>query len=279
MMIYKPKSDNIVEISRIYQQFKYSIMDDIDLEELNIKFYDFIKENDLNPIAIDIQFYQYKSINVFLEFLDEIECWRCFHFINNNTLMNCCLNKYIYSNSDKHSIGESYRLLPYCILCKRNRAKYCNMKYCKLCAKSQPQFNEIFYIIPHEIFSNEIMKYLKVVDICSLQKCCRKMNSYLYDNTIWNTLLLRQVSHKIKIRTIQLLSENNSILELLSNQDIDRYDMINRRRHYCFKKIFMFSTRIKTQRLHTKSIIIIQKYVRRFKCKKDYHLKYSDKMK
>ena len=269
-MMRKPKLDNIVEISRIYQQFKYSIMDNIDLEELNIKFYDFIKDNDLNPIAIDIQFHQYKSINVFLEFLDEIQCWECFNFINNKTLMNCSINKYIWNNHAKYSIGKSYRLLPYCILCKRDRARYCNMKYCGSCVKSQSHFNEVFYTIPHEIFSNEIMKHLKVVDICSLQKCCRKMNSYLYDNTIWNTLFLNQVSDEKKIRTIQLLSENNSILELLSNQDINRYDMINRRRHYCFKKIFMCSEKIKTKRLHTKSITIIQKYVRRFKCRRDY---------
>jgi len=261
-MIREPKLDNIVEISRIYPQFKYSIMSEQNIysEQQNIKFYDFMKKNDLNPIAIDIQFNPYKSINVFLEFLDIDDCWKCFNFINDKTLMNCSLNKYMEYQSNTYSMGKSYRLLPSCILCNENRGKYYNKKYCESCSKSQPYFNEVFYTIPYEVFSNVIMKHLKVVDICSLQKCCRKMNSYLYDNTIWNTLFTR----------------NNSILELLSEKNINNYNVLKERRNDCFKKRYMCSEKIKTKRLHTKSITIIQKYVRRFKCKKDYYLKYND---
>ena len=274
-MIRKPKIDNIVEISRIYPQFKYSIMSDIDLEQLNIEFYAFMKKNDFNPIAIDIQFNPYKSINVFLEFLDIDDCWKCFNYINDKTLMNCSLNKYMqYQQS--YSMGKLYRRLPTCIICKKERAKYCNKEYCGSCVKSQPHFNEVFYTLPYEIFSNVIMKHLNVVDICSLQKSCRKMNSYLYDNAIWNTLFLNQVPDEKKIRTIALLTQNNSILEFISNQDITEYNLLKERRHYCFKKIFMCSEKIKTKRLHTKSITIIQKYVRRLKCKRDYCLKYND---
>tara|TARA_B110001454_G_C12663835_1_gene410655 strand:+ start:270 stop:1187 length:918 start_codon:yes stop_codon:yes gene_type:complete len=233
----KPNKDNIVVLTQINPII---LKDCHTSNTVTDKLYCFIKKHKLFPISIDIIFYQFGFINkIYLEFETSKECWQCFRTFSNKKYMRC----YLLWGDDRYSITENYRQLPYCLSCFERKATYCNKTYCKVCAKNQDSFSEVFYEIPTELFSDIIIKYLKISDVCSLQQTCKEMNSYFNDNNIWRPHISKNI-------WFPFIADKNIV----------------------YKTFFMSKNSNYMKRMKTKSIVVIQKYWRRILGKRTNYL-------
>lgn len=238
-LLRKPNYNNSVIIYNCL-----TIFNKVNINNINAylnEFYNYIKNNNINPISIDIKnsnnvsdfkfSIYYDKFEIFLEFENIDECWNCYTFINEKTNMNCLLLNYNYSLI-KYSISENYRHLPSCKLCNKKKANYCNKKFCKKCSINQSKFSDCFYELPLEIFTNKILKYFKIKDLCNLLLTCKKVFQFLNNNIIWEYFL-----NFYKIKDYKNLS---------IKYDISYHDII------------MNSHIIYQKRRKTKKIIILQ---------------------
>ena len=244
-VIRKPNEENMVQIGRLSAELSKYIWSN-DLKKLYLYLYNYMKDNSFNPISCDIQ-YKYNYHEIFLEFHDINECWKCYRFINEKTTMHCIIRKYAY---DDYAPSILYRRMPYCRTCIQRRATHCKMLYCKACARNQDTFSKTFYEIPTGLFSSIIVKYLKISDVCSLQQTCKEMNLYFNDNDIWEPHISENVW----------------------------FPYITDVKHVLYKTFYMNKKCNYTQRMKTKSATIIQKYTRRFNAKRKHHLLIRDSL-
>jgi len=254
-VIAKQNNMNMVEISKISTNFPHNICG-YDYKNLCPHVYNYMRDNNFNPISYDIQctynniYYSYHDYKIYIEFNNINECWECFRFINKKTNMHCILREYI--DNDNYTPSSLYRRLPYCHTCIKRRATHCKMLYCKVCARNQDTFSKTFYEIPTELFSDIIIKYLKIADICSLQQCCKEMNSYFNDNNIWRPYISNTVWFKY--------------IPYIPNQYI------------LYKIFYMNRESTDMKRMKTKSAVIIQKYMRRIINKRNIKLLIRDSL-
>jgi hypothetical protein len=250
-IIQQPNQENMVQISKLSAKFSEYIYN-YDLKNLCLYVYNYMKDNNLNPISYDIQC-KYNYYEIYIEFNNIDECWKCYRFINEKTSMRCILREYYtYGLYDTYSTSSLYRRLPYCSRCIKRKATHCNMLYCKTCARDQESFSNAFYEITTELFSDIIIKYLKIADVCSLQQTCKEMNTYLNDNNIWEPhIFIGNV-----INWFPLIADKNIL----------------------YKTFFMSSKSNYMKRMKTKSVVIIQKYIRRFSAKRKTGLLIRDNM-